>query len=97
MHFFLKLRTGATVLAFALLTCATVPAPAQAPGIDAIQAYDGTWKTEMEHFNTPFSKAGKESSILYKDCWKSGDFFACHQIVNGESKGPTGVHIRPEG
>ncbi len=62
------------------------PGMAQVTGIDAIQAYAGTWKTEMEHFNTAYSKAGKESTTLHNDCWKSGEFYACHQIVNGESK-----------
>ena len=70
----------------AVLVAAAVPAFAQASGIDAIQAYAGTWKTAMEHFNTPYSKASRESSTLLNDCWKSGEFYACHQIVNGESK-----------
>lgn len=55
-------------------------------GIDAIQAYAGTWKTEMEHFDTAFSKAGRESSTLRNECWKNGGFFVCNQYVNGESK-----------
>ena len=59
---------------------------AQANGIDAIQAYAGTWKTETEHFDTAYSNAGKESSTLHNDCWKSSGFYACNQIVNGESK-----------
>jgi hypothetical protein len=84
-----KWSTGAAVLAFVLLAGAAKPAIAQGAGIDginAIQAYEGTWKTEMEHFDTAYSKAGKESSTLQNDCWKSGEFYACHQIVNGESK-----------
>ncbi len=59
---------------------------AQSAGIDAIQAYAGTWKTQMEHFDTAYSKAGKESSTLRNDCWKSGGYYVCDQFVNGESK-----------
>jgi hypothetical protein len=86
MHRFLKLWMGAMFLAGTLLVYAASPAFAQVGGIDWIGAYEGTWKTETEHFPTAYSKAGKESSTLHNDCWKSGDFFACHQIVNGESK-----------
>ncbi|MBV8632334.1 MAG: hypothetical protein JOZ83_15505 [Silvibacterium sp.] len=75
-------RTAALVL----LTGCSLQSMAQATGIDVIQAYAGTWKTETEHFDTAYSKAGKESSTLHNDCWKSGEFYACHQIVNGESK-----------
>jgi hypothetical protein len=86
MRCFPKVWIGGVILEGTLLACAGVLALAQATGIDAIEAYRGTWKTEMEHFNTPYSKAGKESSTLHNDCLKSGEFFACHQIVNGESK-----------
>lgn len=58
----------------------------QSDGIDAIRAYAGTWKTQMEHFDTAHSKAGKESSTLRNDCWKSGGYYVCDQFVNGESK-----------
>ena len=54
-------------------------------GLDKIAVYAGTWKTETEHFPTPFSKAGKESTTLRNNCWRSSDFYACHQIVNGKS------------
>ena len=86
MQCFSKLWIGAVILEGTLFACAGVPALAQAAGIDAIKAYEGTWKTEMEHFPTAYSKAGKEAATLHNDCWKSGDFCACHQIVNGESK-----------
>jgi hypothetical protein len=54
--------------------------------IDTIAAYNGTWKTETEHFATAYSKAGKESTTLRNDCWRSAGFYACDQFVNGESK-----------
>jgi hypothetical protein len=55
-------------------------------GVNGIWAYAGTWKTEMEHVDTPYSKADKESSTLVNDCWKSGAYVACRQIVNGDPK-----------
>jgi len=66
-----------------LCACAAAQSPA---GIEKIQAYHGTWKIEIEHYNTRFSKAAKESSTLRNDCWRSAGFFVCDQFVNGESK-----------
>ncbi len=82
----MKWRTKTAGLA-ALLTCGWAASlAAESGGIDTIQAYAGTWKTQTEHFDTAYSKAGKESSTLRNDCWKSGGFYACNQYVNGESK-----------
>ena len=72
--------------AAALAQTQTSGAQTQTSGIDAIQAYAGTWKTETEHFDTPYSKAGRESSTLRNECWKNGGFYVCNQYVNGESK-----------
>ncbi|MDE2235828.1 MAG: hypothetical protein KGL13_00455 [Gammaproteobacteria bacterium] len=55
-------------------------------GLGKLAAYAGTWKTEVGHFDTPYSKTGTDSAILKNDCWRSGGFYACHQYVNGESK-----------
>ena len=55
-------------------------------GIDAIMAYQGTWKVQGERFTTAYSTAGKEDTTLRNDCWKSGGYVACNQFVNGESK-----------
>lgn len=60
---------------------------ADAPkGVDALSAYGGTWKTVMDHVDTPYSKAGHEEATLHNDCWKSGVYLACRQIVNGDPK-----------
>ena len=64
----------------------TTQADPKAGGVNAIWAYAGTWKTAMEHFDTPYSKAGKETATLVNDCWKSGVYVACRQIVNGDPK-----------
>jgi hypothetical protein len=55
-------------------------------GLAKIQMYAGTWKTEIAHFDTHYSKAGRDSSTLRNDCWRSGDYYACHQYVNGKSR-----------
>lgn len=57
-----------------------------AEGIDAIGAYAGTWRTQIITLKTPYSTARKEASTLTNDCWHSHEFFACQQLVNGESK-----------
>ena len=64
--------------------CAAPSTPAT--GIDAIYAYAGTWKTSITHLDTPYSKASKETSTLHNDCWKSGSYLACRQIVDGVPK-----------
>src|SRR5262249_29217523 len=81
-----------TVLAFGQ-AAAQAPQPppkvdVQQPtvGIDAIQAYAGTWKVTGERFSTLFSTAGKEDTTLRNDCSKIGDYMACNQYVDGQSK-----------
>lgn len=64
----------------------TVAVQQPTAGIDAIMAYAGTWKVQGERFATAHSDAGKEEATLRNDCWKSGEYVACRQIVNGESK-----------
>ncbi|HET7921419.1 MAG TPA: hypothetical protein VFM15_01540 [Gammaproteobacteria bacterium] len=75
---------------FAVLVMAGTSAPRvrAAPNhsaLDRIHVYAGSWKTEIEHYATPYSKAGKETGTLRNACWASGDFYACRQIVNGKS------------
>jgi len=81
-----KWWTKAAGLAVLLAGVGAASLAAESGGIDTIQAYAGTWKTETVHFDTPYSKAGKESSTLRNKCWKNGGFYACNQYVNGESK-----------
>jgi hypothetical protein len=86
------LRNPCVLLAVALLGIGIVRA--QAPtsqastqgGIDALWAYAGTWKIEIDHLDTPNSKASHETSNLHNDCWKSGIYVACRQIVDGDPK-----------
>ena len=55
-------------------------------GVDVLWAYAGEWKTQTEHFDTAYSKAGSESATLRNECWKNGGYVVCNQYVNGESK-----------
>jgi hypothetical protein len=59
---------------------------AAAAGLDALEAYKGSWRSDILHFVTPYGKAGREMYTLKNDCWHSGDFYACNQFVDGESK-----------
>jgi hypothetical protein len=79
----MKILAGLLVLCAYAGTQSAAPAgPAPSPGIEVIAAYAGAWRTEIEHFDTKFSKARKESNTLRNDCWRSGEYFACHQYVD---------------
>ena len=51
--------------------------------LDQIKGYEGTWKGHTVHYATKFSKARVEDATIHNDCWRSGEYFGCHQIVNG--------------
>ncbi|MDP9017978.1 MAG: hypothetical protein M3N19_06645 [Candidatus Eremiobacteraeota bacterium] len=72
-----------STLAAVVLTAA--PFQAQAKGLETISAYAGTWKTHIVHFKTIYSKARSETSIVRNDCWRSAQFYACDQFLNGVS------------
>ncbi len=55
-------------------------------GLDRIAVYAGTWHTQAQHYATPYSKAGTETGVLHNDCWRGRAFYACEQIVDGQSK-----------
>lgn len=55
-------------------------------GLDKLAAYAGSWKTEVKHLDTAYSKAGTEAYTLHNDCWRSAGFYACDQVVDGDSK-----------
>jgi hypothetical protein len=59
---------------------------APAEGLDKVTVLAGTWKTDGQRFDTDFSKAGHDTSTLRNHCWRSGEFYACDQFVNGASK-----------
>jgi len=80
-------KTGRFIATLSLAAVTALIHAAPLPtGLGKIAAYAGTWKTETGHFDTPYSKAGKDSATIRNDCWRSGDYYACHQYVNGDSK-----------
>lgn len=70
----------------ASLLFVSAAAQAASDGLDRITVYAGTWHTQAEHYATPYSKAGKETGTLHNDCWRGRMFYACEQIVDGQSK-----------
>ncbi len=73
------------ILSFAALLSA-IPATKAAGPLDKVAVYSGTWNLKAEHFATPYSKASKEATTIKNDCWRSGNYFACNQFVDGDSK-----------
>ena len=53
--------------------------------IDAVMAYQGTWKSTITHYKTKYSNPRSESSTIRNNCWEDGSYAACHQIVNDAS------------
>lgn len=78
-------RRAPMIAAFAaclLLVSATYAAE----GVTVFARYAGTWKTELHHVQTPYSKASNESFTVRNDCWHSEVFYVCDQIIDGTPK-----------
>jgi hypothetical protein len=73
-------------IALCIAASAVSAAPSTNAGITVLETYAGTWKMQTVRVDTTFSKAGKEATTLHNDCWRSGDFYACNQYVDGESR-----------
>jgi hypothetical protein len=56
------------------------------PALQKLTVLAGTWKANGQTYVTDFSKAGTDTSTLHNECWQSGIFYACDQIVDGDSK-----------
>lgn len=59
---------------------------AERRGIDVIWAYAGEWQVKTEGLATPYSQVKHEEKRLRNNCWKDGNYLACNQYVDGESK-----------
>ncbi|MDE2091588.1 MAG: hypothetical protein KGJ08_06800 [Gammaproteobacteria bacterium] len=75
-----------TALIFIFVCASPVLGTPLPTGLEKIAVYAGTWITETGHFATPYSKVGKDSATIKNDCWRSGDYYACNQYVNGKSR-----------
>lgn len=78
---------------FAAIGMALLQSPAVAqkaeqlnPDLDAIWRYAGSWQINIETLDSPYGKASKQASNLHNDCWRSGAYVACRQIVDGDPK-----------
>lgn len=86
MKEFARLISIAAFLGCLSVLMSAVLAQAAPKGVEAIWAYAGSWKVEMDHLDTVHSKAGHEKTSLRNACWKDGAYVACNQYVDGESK-----------
>lgn len=86
-----------SVIAFTVLFAAAIFVSISSPrsvaraqsapaGLDKLKVLAGTWKSDGQAYDTEFSKAAKDTSTLHNDCWQSGEFYACDQIVDGVSR-----------
>lgn len=74
------------VSAFIALLASTAVAAPLPTGLDKLQMYAGTWKAEIGHLDTPYSKVGEDSTTIKNDCWRSGDYYVCNQYVDSKQK-----------
>jgi hypothetical protein len=70
-------------LAALLLTGAAAHA---ADDVSVFARYAGTWKMELTHMQTAYSKPSAENMTVTNDCWRSEIFYVCDQIIDGSPK-----------
>lgn len=75
-----------SAVGLALLACVPAWAAAADP-MDVLSAYQGTWKLQIQHVDSQYSKAAVDNQTLRNECWRSSDYYACHQFVDGKSVG----------
>src|SRR5579862_5685371 len=63
-----------------------VSAQSMPAALQKLTVLNGNWKINGKTYDTDFSKAGADATSLHNDCWQSGMFYACDQIVDGDSK-----------
>lgn len=78
-HVSLKPLLAAAALSFAAHVHA-------ADDVTVFARYAGTWKAELTHLQTPYSKASNETMTIENDCWHSHVFYVCDQIIEGTPK-----------
>src|SRR5262249_42868113 len=72
-------------LASPVARSAAPAAPADS-GAGVFARYAGTWKVQLTHVETPYSKPGPETMTVKNDCWRSEVFYVCDQIIDGAPK-----------
>ena len=74
--------TGLAIPVFADPPAAT-PAPAAMDWNKVIAIYGGSWKTETDNLDTPYSKPGHVSNTNNTDCHLAGEAVTCITSTNG--------------
>jgi len=66
---------------FATTALADTPMPT---GLDRLGlVLPGTWKTQGQTFDSPFTKAGPQNYVTRRDCWREAEAYKCVFVVNG--------------
>ena len=72
------------LVALVLWTTAALADTPAATGLDRLaQVLPGIWTTKGETLDSPFTKAGPQSYVTRRDCWRDGDSYRCVFVVNG--------------
>lgn len=76
------------VLTFPVFAAAPAARAAKGPEPDVttFARYAGTWQVQLNHVETPYSKASNETMTVTNDCWHSEIFYVCDQIIDGTPK-----------
>ena len=69
-----------------LLSFAAYGAATQPKDVTVFARYAGTWRMELTHAQTPYSKPSTEKMTVRNDCWRSEVFYVCDQIIDGTPK-----------
>lgn len=79
----MKLAACAFVASFLAVPALAAEPPAPA-GLDRLaQLLPGTWRTEGQTFDSPFTKAGPQRYTTQRDCWQGEGSYKCVSVVNG--------------
>jgi len=55
-------------------------------GVERLLVFAGTWKSESDQYQTAYSKASHVAVTTVNDCMRNGNYYACNQSVNGQSR-----------
>jgi hypothetical protein len=75
----------AVALSLTMSAHAASPVPT-ASDVGVFARYAGTWQMQLNHLQTPYSKASNETMTVKNDCWRSEIFYVCDQIIDGAPK-----------
>jgi hypothetical protein len=77
------MRSAIAGLALWAGLAAAAPSSAEPTGLDRLALLPGTWQTEGQTFDSPFTKAGPQHYSTRRDCWREESAYKCVYVVNG--------------